>query len=227
MTALSAEEILDVQTKTNQLIINEVMIGSEVNPIKDVWVEFYNPTAKEIKLDSWQIRGITKGGKWVDIVNDPSLSVKANDYFLLSYYSNSKSSALDIKPQMQKSSLAFPKSAIEIELKDPDGNLGDKAVFIHNKTDEFKSYERKSSTSDGSLSASWSRATKQVNLKDGLKKTFATPGSPIGDPIEDPVGDPIGDKTEKTDVEKIDEDSVGDGHVRPENEQTNITPTNY
>ena len=211
MAALSAEEVLSIKSKSeieNRIIINEVMIGSEINPEKDNWIEFYNPTKTDVKLEDWKIRGITKSGRWVAIVNKPDLTIKPDGYFLLSYYSNSRSSALDVKPDMQKSSLAFPKASIEIELKDPSGELGDKAIFTHNKSDEFKSYERESPTSDGSLSTSWSRATKQVNLKKDLKKTFATPGSPIGDPVGDPIGDPIGspigdpigDKTETTDT---------------------------
>ena len=42
----------DPPLEAHQLIINEVMIGSEVNPEKDNWIEFYNPTDTKIILET-------------------------------------------------------------------------------------------------------------------------------------------------------------------------------
>ncbi|MBI5732242.1 MAG: lamin tail domain-containing protein, partial [Candidatus Magasanikbacteria bacterium] len=173
---------------SNELIVNEVMVGSEVNPEKDSWIEFYNPTDQEILLDGWQIRGVTKGGSWIDITSEPNRAIQAKDYFLLSYYTNSRSSALEIKPQINKTSIFLNPGAIDIELKEPNGNLSDKIHLDHAITDEFRSYERRLPITDGTLSESWIRATAQTNLKPGLTKTFATPKSPNS--FDQPIGGP-------------------------------------
>ena len=119
----------EATTPSEIIIINEIMIGSEINNAKDVWIEFYNPGSEEIRLDKWKIKGVTKGGSWIDIVNKSDLTIKSNGYFLFSYYSNSRSSALDIKPDMQKSSLLFPNSSIEIQIKDPNEKIIDTATY--------------------------------------------------------------------------------------------------
>ncbi|MBU1017775.1 lamin tail domain-containing protein [Patescibacteria group bacterium] len=156
-----------------KLLISEVMIGSEVNPEKDSWVELYNPTSQSIDLIGWQIRGITKGGRWIDIAKE-SQAVESDGYFLFSYYSNSRYSALDIKPDITKDSLYFMEGLIEIELKNPDGGIGDQMSVEHLLSDEFQSYERNDN-------GEWNRSTEQINIKEGLLKTFATPGVENGD----------------------------------------------
>ena len=181
-----------------------------MNPEKDSWIEFYNPTDEEIMLDGWQVKGVTKGGRWIDIVNDPALSIQPDDYFLLSYYTNSSYSALNVKPQMTKSSIFFEIGLIEIELKDPNGEISDKTMIEHELSDEFRSYERNFPIEDGMLIENWSRANIQINMKEELLNTFATPSSPnslwpVEEPIveppesssgEDPAEDPIEDPME-------------------------------
>ena len=198
----------DIDTKGNTptketilstpIIINEIMIGSEVNSEKDIWIEFYNPGTVEIKLDGWKMKGVTKGGSWIDIVNDDSLTIKPGGYFLLSYYSNSTSSALAIKPDMQKSSLSFPSYTIEIQIKDSDENIVDIAQIEYQKNEKFEAYERNYPITDGKLSTSWSRATKQINLKTNLQNTFATPGNKNSLYIENEQSSDITDTTEAT-----------------------------
>lgn len=165
---------------TPNLLISEVMIGSEVNPEKDSWVELYNPNDEAVELTGWQIRGVTKGGRWIDLVKE-SQAIEPDGYFLLSYYSNSRYSALDIKPGITKDSLYFTEGSIEIELKDPNGGIGDRMSTEHLLSDEFRSYER---NDDGE----WSRSVGQANIKEGLLKTFATPGAVNGDQQTDEQG---------------------------------------
>ena len=158
------------------LTINELMIGSEVNPEKDSWIEFYNPTDGSINLDDWQIRGVTAGGRWINIVSEPQ-AIEPDGYFLFSYYSNSSYSALAVKPEMTKSSIFFEAGPIEIEIRDPSEQIIDKAVMEHEISDEFRSYERVYPIADGDADESWERSDKQINLKENLLNTFATPGN--------------------------------------------------
>jgi len=151
------------------LLINEVMIGSEVNPEKDSWVELYNPADQPIDLSGWQIRGVTKGGKWIDVIKEAQI-IEADGYFLLSYYSNSRYSALGIKPNMTKDSVYFAEGTIEIELKKPNDDISDHMSIEHQSSDKFRSYERSDDNE-------WHPSTGQTNLKEGLAKTFATPGA--------------------------------------------------
>ena len=158
------------------LTINELMIGSEVNPEKDSWIEFYNPTDSTIDLSDWQIRGVTAGGRWINIVSEPQ-TIEPDGYFLFSYYSNSSYSALFIKPEMTKSSIFFEAGPIEIEIRDPSEQIMDKAVIEHELSDEFRSYERIYPIADGDLAENWKRSDKQINLKEDLLITFATPNN--------------------------------------------------
>jgi len=158
-----------------QLIINEVCIGSEVNPEKDVWIELYNPGESTIALDGWQIKGVTKGGRWINLYNDSNLSVEPNGYFLLSYYSNSSYSALNIKPDLKKSSLTFPNNPIEISIKNDSDITVDSVHIDIADSGEYRSYERIDSESDGMDSSNWAQSDIQMNLKDGLENTYGTP----------------------------------------------------
>ena len=115
---------------------------------------------------------------WVNITSDQSLTISAGGYFLLSYYSNSSSSALSVKPQAQKSSLSFSNPDIQIELKNPEGEIIDKAYFTKTGGDDFRSRERDCGYSDGGISGNWTDASMSVNLKSSLVKTYATPESP-------------------------------------------------
>ena len=199
------------------IVINEVMLGSEINPVKDVWIEFYNPTNQEIPLNGWQIRGVTSGGRWVDLVSDQSFSILPNSYFLLSYYTNSSYSALNVKPQATKSSLAFPNTTIDIELKNPNGEMIDKAFFECQTIDEFRSYERDCLYSDGSVAGNWSNSTAQTNLKTGLTKTFATPNSANSQCVTqnpEPQPNPT-DTTNPTDNTPVSEDTNPQSTVSP------------
>jgi len=172
---------------TNELIINEVMAGSEINPIKDVWIELYNPTDQEIPLEGWQIKGVTEGDSWINITTESGRAVQPKDYFLISHYTNSRSSALAIQPQIQKTSLLFPTNTINIELKAPNEELSDKILIEHVPSDEFRSYERLLPPGDGQNPNQWSQSTASVNLKPSLTKTFATPKSQNS--IEGSIGD--------------------------------------
>ncbi len=172
---LIAEE--PVLSEPEKLIISEIMTGSEVNPEKDVWIELFNPNPNPIFLKGWQIRGVTKGGRWIDIFDGSGLSVEPGGFFLISYYSNSRSSALAVKPNIQKSSLAFPDNPINIELKNASGEVIDTAAIETTASEEFRSYKRTSPEADGTMPESWQVSTTQTNLKEGLSKTFATPGA--------------------------------------------------
>ena len=163
-------------TPTHQIIINEVMAGSEVNPDKDAWFELYNPGTEEILLGGWQVRGVTKGGKWINLVDEDYRAIQPHAYFLVSHYTNSSSSALEVKPQVNKTSILFPAEPIAIELKDSKGALVDQ-VRIERASGEtdYHSYERLDPMGDGLAAASWGRASTSVNLKTSLSRTFATP----------------------------------------------------
>ena len=100
----AAEPVL---SETEKLIISEVMTGSEINPEKDVWIELFNPGQNAVYLKGWQIRGVTKGGRGIDIFDGSGRFVEPGGFFLISYYSNSSFSALQIAPNLKKSSLAF------------------------------------------------------------------------------------------------------------------------
>ncbi len=164
----SQEKEEPVTQLPDHLLLSEVMIGSEVNPEKDSWVEIYNPTDQAIELADWQIRGVTKGGRWIDIIKEPQ-TISPQGVFVLSYYTNSRYSALEVRPDMTKDSIYFTEGEIEIELKSPQDEVIDQMTADHQAADEFRSYERNADDE-------WERATEQVNLKEGLLKTFATPG---------------------------------------------------
>jgi len=174
---LSDSNASQTVSPTQQVIINEIMTGSEINPEKDAWIELFNPNNEEINLSGWQIKGVTSGGRWIDIVNDTNYKILPNGYYLISYYTNSSYSALNVKPQIQKSSLLFPNELIEIELKDLNGNLSDKALINNETVLDFRSYERTCPINSGELSESWSRATARVNIKESALNTYATPNS--------------------------------------------------
>ena len=169
-----------------QLIINEVMAGTELNPEKDVWIELYNPTDQEVPLDSWSMNGVTSGGSWIDVSDGPGRAVQPKSLFLISHYTNSKSSALAVKPHVQKSSLLFPNPTIQIELRDPSGKIADR-IQIEKSPQDFRSFERKLPATDGTLAKSWTRSTMQTNLKVGLTQTFGTPKAENS--LDQPVGD--------------------------------------
>lgn len=177
-----------------ELLINEVMLGSEVNPDKDDWIEFYNPGNEEVLLEGWQIRGVTKGGTWIDITSGAA-AVQPKNYYLLSHYTNSTSSTLAVKPHVTKTSIDFVNELVRIELKNPQGEIVDTAEFqsqpLTNESGEslYASYERLTAISDGTLSESWGRSSTQVNLKEDLLSTFATPGAlnshePVPEPVQ-------------------------------------------
>ncbi len=202
ISLIAEEPILDEPVK---LIINEVMTGSEINPEKDVWIELFNPNETTVDLKDWQIKGVTKGGRWINIFDDSDLSVEAKGYYLISYYTNSSYSALSIKPDIKKSSLAFPNNPIEIELKNPTGETVDSAIVPTIDSDEFRSYERIKSDSDGTLPESWQTSNAQSNLKEGLEKTFATPGAENSQQTEIPEEIIEGGGKKEEDEEKIEE----------------------
>lgn len=168
------------------LIINEVMTGTEISSDKDAWVEIYNPTDREILLDGWTMNGVTAGGSWVEIADGPGRAIQPKSHFLISHYTNSKSSALAVKPQVQKTSLLFPNPLIQIELRDPSGSAADR-VEIEKSGADYRSFERKLPATDGTLAESWDRSTMQTNLKAGLTQTFGTPGA------ENSFSQPIGE----------------------------------
>jgi endonuclease YncB( thermonuclease family) len=170
-----------------EIVINEVMDGSEVNPQKDCWVELYNTTDAEISLDGWQIRGVTQGGKWIDVEDKAVHSIQPKEYLLVSHYTDSGSSALAVAPQIQKASIFFPNPIIDIELKDPAGATVDKAHLDLQAGDTFRSFERTSPVGDGTKPESWTRAILQTNLKADLAKTFATPEAMNS--LDQPIGD--------------------------------------
>ncbi|QQR83319.1 lamin tail domain-containing protein [Candidatus Peregrinibacteria bacterium] len=158
------------------LQINEVMIGSEKNPEKDVWIELYNPTDDEILLDGWQIRGVTSGGRWIDVVTEPNRAVQAKSYFLLSHYTNSSASALSVVPQVNRSSIIITGPDVQIELKAPDETVVDVAQWTHQASAPFESYEK-------NLEGLWIRSTARVNIKSDCLNTWATPGAPNSDQL--------------------------------------------
>jgi len=176
--------ITDAGEPTHQLIIYEVMAGSEVNPEKDHWIELYNPTDAEILLIGWQLQGVTLGGRWVDITEEDYRAIQPKSHFLISHYTNSRSSALEVKPQINKTSIQFPPGFIEILLRDPQGLMADQIRIERTEPEsDFRSYERKLPVTDGQLAESWGRAQAQVNLKTGLTATYATPFSPNSDAL--------------------------------------------
>lgn len=170
------EESIDyipIESEPYQIIINEIMIGSEVNPEKDSWVELYNPESTAVNLEGWQIKGVTEGGRWINLVSGAEATIPAKGYFLISRYSNSSYSALDIKPQSVKSSifLAWNEGTITVELSDSEGKLIDTATIEQMDSERFQSYERDDEEN------TWSQSENQKNIKEGLTQTFASPGA--------------------------------------------------
>ncbi len=167
-----------------QLIINEVMAGTEVNPTKDSWVELFNPTDSEISLSGWQIRGVTAGGAWINFGN---LVIPPQGFLLVSYYTSSAYSALAVPPDVQKSSLLFPNPKIKIELKDPEGQIADAATLERGSETDFRSFERINPVGDGAVAESWTRADCQRGIKSSAALTFGSPKSPnCGEPLPEP-----------------------------------------
>lgn len=175
----------DLADPTHQLIINEVMVGSEMNPDKDHWIELYNPGAEEVLLGGWQIRGVTLGGAWINVVEEDYRAIQPGSYFLISHYTNSRSSALEVRPQVNKASIQFPAGLIQIELQDPQGQLVDRVVLERSPEEtDYRSFERVLPDAAG-----WHRSTGQVNLKAGLALTHATPFTLNSDQVpEEPEG---------------------------------------
>jgi micrococcal nuclease len=168
------------------LVINEIMPGTEVNPDKDAWVELYNTTDQEILLDGWSMNGVTSGGTWIDVSDGPGRAIQPKGLFLVSHYTNSKSSAMAVKPHVQKSSLLFPNPMIRVELRDPSGQIVDTAEIEKSGAD-YRSFERKLPPTDGTMAESWARSTMQTNLKTGLTQTFGTPKAENS--LEQPIGE--------------------------------------
>ncbi len=208
-------EEVEPQSDSTCLIINEIMIGSEVNPEKDSWLEFYNPSDQEITMEGWQAKGITAGGRWVNIVSDSTLSIQPDEYFILSYYSNSRYSALAVKPQAQKSSLLLFGPEINIEIKNPNGDICDTAIFNHETSDEFRSYERNDDE--------WLKSERQINLKDGLAKTYATPG--IGVEPDTESGDNQPHNEDDTEEDSTDTEDTQNPTPPEENENDDTQPS--
>lgn len=163
------------EPSNQKLVINEFMTGSEINPEKDAWIELYNPTNEAIDLEGWQIRGVTQGGSWIDISDE--YQVEPGGYFLISHYTNSSNSILEPKPEINKTSILIPHDPIEIELKDPHGNISDQVVIQKDDQIPYRSYERLNPEVDGSDSSNWKRSDKQINLKANVENSFATPFS--------------------------------------------------
>ena len=156
------------------LLITEVMIGSEINPEKDFWIEFYNPNPKSVSLVDWQIKGVTKGNSWIKLVNNQSV-IQAESFFLYSRYSNSSSSALSIKPDFTKSNLALPNfTLIDIQLKNPNGKVVDFFQVDHKLSGAYRSYERSCNGQDWDFK--FDKAKGRQNLKEKTIRTFASPG---------------------------------------------------
>ena len=155
------------------LAVNEVMAGTEINPTKDSWVELFNPTDKEIVLTGWQIRGVTEGGSWINLGDS---AIPSQGFFLMSYYTNSRYSALAVAPQLQKSSLLFPNPAIRIELKNPEEQIVDSATLDREPATDYRSFERARPIGDGSVAESWRRADCRRSVKESAALTFGSPG---------------------------------------------------
>ena len=174
---------------THQLIINEVARGSEINPERDCWFELYNPTDEEIFLKDWKVSGVTSGGRFIDITTEDVIAIQPKNYFLVSHYTDSSSSALDTDPQVNKTSILFPEADIHIILKDPEGNISDE-IQTHVEPEEmeivgeyeetetvtlYRSQERNWPIGDGLSEDEWQPAVMRKNLKEETTKTFATP----------------------------------------------------
>lgn len=168
-----------------ELVISEIMIGSEINPEKDDWIGIYNAGDQEVSLEGWKINGVTKGGNDIVLNSLEVAAVQPYTEYVLAHYVDSKSSAQNVRPQSNKSSINIPEEGlIHIELKNPEGEIVDTAEFEHetlfNEFDEpvYRAYERLNPISDGTLAESWLRSTTQVNLKPELPSTFASPQAP-------------------------------------------------
>jgi len=165
-----------------QLIINEILRGSEVNPDADHFIEIYNPNTEPVLLEGWQINGVTSGGRFINLTSDPLMEIGPEGYFLLSRYTNSSSSVLSVKPQVTKSSISIPEGDILIQLRNPAQEVVDEVLiqmadFPVSETIEYRSFERLRGAGDGSLPGSWMRATEKVGLKADALITYATPSS--------------------------------------------------
>lgn len=166
----------------HQLIINEILRGSEVQEERDHWIEIYNPTNEEIMLTGWKIKGVTAGGRWIDIAMEEIDAIQPHGYFLLSHYTNSSSSALEIRPQSNKTSILIPDGEISISLQNPSEELSDKILIpvethCNASVQEYHSLERQWPIGNGLSEENWKRSTSQVNLKEDVINTFATPGT--------------------------------------------------
>lgn len=195
---------------THELIINEVMIGSELNEEKDVWIEFYNPGTDPILLDDWEIKGVTKGNGWVQLVNEADLFIEPDQYFVYSRYSNSSSSVQLNKPDFTRSNLVLPSlENIHIELRNPDGNISDEfKVKDHKNERPFRAYER-ACIDEWGFKNEWHLSVVQVNLKKTMIRSFGSPGASNGicKTMEDFEGqEDSRDPTETEESSETDED---------------------
>ncbi|MBI5411828.1 lamin tail domain-containing protein [Candidatus Peregrinibacteria bacterium] len=178
-----------VLSESSQIIISEVMArGSEVNPDKDDWIELYNPGDEEVVLTNWEIRGVTKGGKWIKITEEPNRAIQPHDFFVISHYTDSRSSALDVSPQINKSSIEIRDDLpLDIEIRNAEGVTADHATYPLTPPPPegadpnprlYRSLERVWPIQDGTQETNWSVATQVTNLKSEFQNTFATPKAP-------------------------------------------------
>jgi len=164
------DEPIEEPLVTKQIIINEILTGSEAQAERDHFIELYNSSTEEIPLLDWQIRGVTTGGNWIDITTNPEKVIQPGNYFVLSHYTNSSYSALEDKPQINKSSILIPEGLIDIELKDPEGNISDHLQIERIATEDgvYRSLEKSDDI--------WLSSILSVGLKLKFSNTYATPG---------------------------------------------------
>jgi len=163
---------------THELIINEIMAGTEAQPQRDCWIELYNTTDREILLRGWKMNGVTQDGGWFDVAEFDYSAIQPHSHFLVSHYTNSSSSALAVRPQYNNPAILFPSSEIHIVLQDPSGNLSDEAMVQVGERTEYRSFERVWPVSDGLLPENWVFSSVRVNLKEKYPNTYGTPFAP-------------------------------------------------
>lgn len=150
-------------TRSDVVIINEVMwMGSTVKS-SDEWIELRNTTDQAIDIGQWAIENATSSHGVLYI--PAGRSIPANGYFLISNYSEvGADSALNVSVNEVDASLSLANSGNgNLILKDKDGNVVDQAkgeswpagFSDGTSLGPHRSMERNDIYGDGLLDGSW------------------------------------------------------------------------
>ncbi len=211
-------------TEQGDVVINELMwMGSSLSS-KDEWIELRNMTEFDIDISGWQITKKSSGQEKLMLEIPAGKMIKANDYFLISHFSQDVSK-LNITPDLVDKNVSLVNSDLQVRLYD--GDFQDIATELIDEADDgqgtplagdnIKKYssERNQEPDDGTLASSWHTSRKSVNFDPGSIER-GTPGAENSKSIEysdkvvisEILPNPQGEETEEEFIELRNGDTV-------------------